>query len=101
QKFIGAADFINYNRQGIAWYRQAINDPNAFGAFLDGANGMGTGGDAINSPFTTQLLTPSNQYLSNQPGWNSIPDIINPGQNILCFDDNTVGDLIYQSSAWI
>lgn len=99
QKFIGAADFINYNRQGIAWYREAINDPNAFGAFLTGANGMGTGGDAINSPFTTQLLTPSNQYLLNQPGWSSIPDVTNPGQSILFFDNKTVGDRIYQNSA--
>ena len=62
QQYVNAADFINYNRQGIAWYREAINNPGSFSAFLDGANGMGTGGNATNSPFTTQLLSPSNQY---------------------------------------
>lgn len=99
QKYIGAADFINYNRQSIAWYREAINNPGSFVAFLDGANGMGTGGDAISSPFTTQLLTADNQYLLNQPGWSSIPDVLNPGQDILFYDNKTVGDRIYQNSA--
>lgn len=99
QKYIGAADFINYNRQSIAWYREAINNPGSFGAFLDGANSMGTGGDAISSPFTTQLLTADNQYLLNQPGWSTIPDILNPSQDILFYDNKTVGDRIYQNSA--
>lgn len=58
QQYLGAADFINYNRQSIAWYREAINNPTSFGAFLDGANSMGTGGNTTDSPFTTQLLTP-------------------------------------------
>ncbi len=35
QKYIGAADFINYNRQSISWYREAVNNPGSFGAFLD------------------------------------------------------------------
>ena len=99
QKYIGAADFINYNRQSISWYREAINNPGSFGAFLDGANSMGTGGDAISSPFTTQFLTPNNQYLLNQPGWSTIPDILNPSQDILFYDNKTVGDRIYQNSA--
>ena len=99
QKYIGAADFINYNRQSISWYREAVNNPGSFGAFLDGANGMGTGGDAISSPFTTQLLNADNQYLLNQPGWRSIPDILNPSQDILFYDNKTVGDRIYQNSA--
>jgi TonB-linked SusC/RagA family outer membrane protein len=99
QKYIGAADFINYNRQSIAWYREAINNPGSFGAFLDGANSMGTGGDAISSPFTTQFLTADNQYLLNQPGWSSIPDILNPSQDILFYNNKTVGDRIYQNSA--
>ncbi len=99
QQYIGAADFINYNRQSIAWFREAINNPGSFGAFLDGANSMGTGGNTIDSPFTTQLLTSDNQYLLNQPGWNSIPDILNPSQEILFFNNTTVGDRIYQDSA--
>lgn len=60
---------------------------------------MGTGGDAISSPFTTQLLTADNQYLLNQPGWGTIPDILNPSQDILFYDNKTVGDRIYQNSA--
>ncbi|RTE55583.1 TonB-dependent receptor [Arenibacter aquaticus] len=99
QKYIGAADFINYNRQSIAWFREAINNPGSFGAFLDGANSMGTGGNTTDSPFTTQLLTTDNQYLLNQPGWNSIPDILNPSQEILFYNNTTVGDRIYQDSA--
>ncbi|MDX1364780.1 MAG: TonB-dependent receptor [Arenibacter latericius] len=99
QKYIGAADFINYNRQSIAWYREAINNPGSFGAFLDGANAMGTGGNTIDSPFTTQLLNADNQYLLNQPGWNAIPDVLNPSQQILFYDNKTVGDRIYQTSA--
>jgi TonB-linked SusC/RagA family outer membrane protein len=98
QQYLSAADFINYNRQGIAWYRQAINNPGSFSAFLDGANSMGTGGNTTNSPFTTQLLTPSNQYLLSQPGWSSIPDILNPAQSILFYDNQTVEDRIYQNS---
>ncbi len=98
QQYVNAADFINYNRQGIAWYREAINNPGSFSAFLDGANGMGTGGNATNSPFTTQLLSPSNQYLLNQPGWSSMPDILNPAQSILFYDNPDVGDWIYQNS---
>lgn len=99
QKYIGAADFINYNRQSIAWYREAINNPGSFSAFLDGANSMGTGGNTTDSPFTTQLLTSDNQYLLNQPGWNSIPDVLNPSQEILFYNNTTVGDRIYQDSA--
>lgn len=99
QKYIGAEDFINYNRQGIGWYRESNNNPGGFGAFLTGANAMGTGGNTTNSPFTTQLLTPSNQYLLNQPGWKSIPDILNPSQSILFYDNKGVGDRIYQDSA--
>ena len=98
QKYVNAADFINYNRQGIGWYREAINNTGSFSAFLDGNNGMGTGNNSTNSPFTTQLLSPSNQYLLNQPGWSSIPDILKPTQNILFYDNPDVGDWIYRDS---
>lgn len=59
---------------------------------------MGTGNNTTNSPFTTQLLSPSNQYLLNQPGWSSIPDILNPSQSILFYDNPDVGDWIYRDS---
>jgi TonB-linked SusC/RagA family outer membrane protein len=98
QKYIGAVDFINYNRQSIAWYREVVNNPGSFGAFLDGANSMGTGGNTTNSPFTTQYLTTDNQYLLSQPGWTSIPDILNPSRDILFYENKGVGDRIYQDS---
>ena len=98
QKYIGAEDHINYNRQSIAWFRETTDRPGAFGAFLDGNQSAGTGNNTTNDPFTTQLLTPANQYLLNQPGWKSIPDILNPGQDIIFFDNQDVGDRIYQNS---
>lgn len=98
QKYIGATDFINYNRQSIAYFRQVTDNPGGFGAFLDGANSMGTGGNTLDSPFTTQLLTSENQYLLSQPGWSSIPDILDPSKEILFYANKNVGDRIYQDS---
>lgn len=98
QKYIGAEDHINYNRQSIAWFREVVNNPGSFGAFLNGNHSAATGNNTTNDPFTTQLLTPSNQYLLGQPGWRSIPDILNPAQDILFFDNKDVGDRIYQNS---
>jgi TonB-dependent SusC/RagA subfamily outer membrane receptor len=66
--YLGAADFIRYNRQAVAYYREATNNPNGFGAFVDGATGFGTGGNTTDSPFTTQFLTPDNRYLLQYPG---------------------------------
>ena len=98
QKYLGAADHINYNRQGVAWYREVAGNSGAFSAFLDGNHGAGTGNNSTNDPFTTQLLSPANQYLLNIPGWKTIPDILNPAQEILFFDSKGVGDRIYQNS---
>ncbi|MGC1632288.1 MAG: SusC/RagA family TonB-linked outer membrane protein [Gelidibacter sp.] len=98
QNYLGAADHINYNRQGIAWYRNVVGDPNAFVAFLDGANSMGTGNNATNDPFTTQRLSSANSYLLNTPGWKSIPDVVNPGQEILFYDATDISERIYQNS---
>ncbi|MCI4642295.1 MAG: SusC/RagA family TonB-linked outer membrane protein [Flavobacteriaceae bacterium] len=98
QQYIGAEDHINYNRQSIAWFREVSGNPGAFGAFLNGNQSAGTGNNTTNDPFTTQLLTSSNQYLLNQAGWNSIPDILNPTQEILFYDNKDVGDRIYQDS---
>lgn len=97
QQFLNAADFITYNRQSVAYYREATNRPNNFGAFLDGATGFGTGGNTTNSPFTTQFLSPENRYLLNQPGWETVVDPLNASKEILYFN-NEVNDLIYQQS---
>jgi TonB-linked SusC/RagA family outer membrane protein len=98
QKYIGAADHINYNRQGIAWFREVVGNPGSFGAFLHGNHSAGTGNNTTNDPFTTQFLTPANQYLLSIPGWKSIPDILDPSKDILFFDNKGVGDRIYQES---
>lgn len=98
QKYIGAADHINYNRQSIAWFREVAGNPGAFSAFLNGNHSAATGNNATTDPFTTQLLTSANRYLLNQPGWESIPDVLNPSQNILFYNDGEIGDRIYQSS---
>ncbi|PIB38261.1 SusC/RagA family TonB-linked outer membrane protein [Maribacter sp. 4G9] len=98
QKYLSAADFLNYNRQGHAYSEQARGNPNFIRQFINGDNSFGIGGNTTNSPFTTQLLTADNQYLLNQPGWNSIPDILDPSREILFFDNKNVGDRIYQDS---
>lgn len=98
QRYIGAADHINYNRQAIAWYREAAARPGDFTAFLTGSNSAATGNNSTNDPFTTQLLTADNKYLLNQPGWLAIPDILDPSQQILFYNNKDVGGRIYQTS---
>ncbi|WP_193362585.1 SusC/RagA family TonB-linked outer membrane protein [Galbibacter marinus] len=99
-EYLGAADFIRYNRQAVGYYREAMNNPNAFAAFIDGATGFGTGGNTTDSPFTTQYLTPQNRYLLGYPGWGTVADPLDPSRQIL-FMENQVGDNIYQSSRTI
>ena len=99
QKYLSATDFLNYNRQGHAYSEQTRGNPNFIRQFINGANSFGVGGNTTNSPFTTQLLNADNQYLLNQPGWSSIPDILDPSRDILFFDNKNVGDRIYQDSA--
>ncbi|MBD0852192.1 SusC/RagA family TonB-linked outer membrane protein [Maribacter arenosus] len=98
QKYLTAADFLNYNRQGHAYSEQTRGNPNFIRQFINGDNSFGIGGNTTNSPFTTQLLTADNQYLLNQPGWSSIPDILDPSRQILFYDNKNVGDRIYQDS---
>jgi len=98
QKYLEAADFLNYNRQGHAYSEQTRGNPNFIRQFINGDNSFGIGGNTTNSPFTTQLLTSDNQYLLNQPGWSSIPDILDPTRQILFYNNKNVGDRIYQSS---
>ncbi|MCM4152676.1 TonB-dependent receptor [Arenibacter sp. N53] len=95
--YIGAADFIKYNRQAVQYYREATNQPTGFGAFIDGATAFGTGGNTTNSPFTTQFLDNNNSYLLNYPGWGTVTDPLDPSREIL-FLENDVSDNIYQSS---
>ncbi len=98
QKYLTAADFLNYNRQGHAYSEQTRGNPNFIRQFINGDNSFGIGGNTTDSPFTTQLLTADNRYLLDQPGWNSIPDILDPSRQILFYDNKNVGDRIYQDS---
>ncbi len=98
QQYLSAADFLNYNRQGHAYSEATRGNPNFIRQFINGANSFAIGGNTTNSPFTTQLLTDDNRYLLNQPGWSSIPDILDPSRDILFFDNKNVGDRIYQES---
>lgn len=95
--FVGAADFITYNRQAVAYYREVQNDPNGFANFLDGALAFGTGNNATNSPFTPQFLTDQNRHLLDQPGWSTVADPLNPDKEIL-FQETAMGDEIWQTS---
>lgn len=95
--YASAADFIKYNRQGVAYYTEVTGRTNFDNAFLHGATAFGTGGNHIDSPFTTQYLTADNSHLLNQPGWQTIPDPLDPSREIL-FMENDMGDLIYQNS---
>lgn len=97
QKFLSAEDFIKYNRQAVAYYREVANRPTGFSAFLDGALGFGTGNNTTNSPFTVQFLSPQNQHLLNQPGWKTMNDPLDPSKQIL-FYENNVNKNIYQTS---
>ena len=96
---VEAADFLNYNRQGHAYSEQVLGNPNFIRQFINGDNSFGVGNNTTNSPFTTQLLSPDNQYLLNQSGWSSIPDILDPSREILFYDNKNVSDRIYQDSA--
>ena len=57
QQYLGAEDFINYNRQSHAYSEQLVVIQILYVNLLDGGNAMGTGSNTTNSPFTTQLLT--------------------------------------------
>lgn len=95
--YLGAANFISYNRQAVQYYRQATGNDTGFAAFLDGPLAFGTGGNTTDSPFTTQFLSDENRYLLNRQGWSTVEDPLNPGQQIL-FLENDVSDNIYQPS---
>ncbi|WP_372801718.1 SusC/RagA family TonB-linked outer membrane protein [Lutibacter sp.] len=98
-EYLGAADFITYNRQAVANYTEVTGRTNFDSGFLNnGATAFSTGNNTTTSAFTTQFLTADNQYLLNQPGWKTVADPLNPGKEIL-YLDNDVSKNIYQDSA--
>ncbi|MBJ7879785.1 SusC/RagA family TonB-linked outer membrane protein [Gelidibacter salicanalis] len=98
QEFLGAADFIKYNRQAVAYYNEVTGRTNFDSGFLNnGRTAFSTGNNTTDSAFTTQFLTDENRYLLGQPGWKTVEDPLNPGKQIL-YLDNDVSDNIYQQS---
>lgn len=95
--YLGAADFIKYNRQAVAYYNEASGKENFNATFLNGEMAFGTGNNTTDSNFTTQFLTADNRYLLNFPGWQTVTDPLNPSKEIL-FQENDYSDLIYQNS---
>ncbi len=95
-EYVGAADFIKYNRQGILNYQQVTGKTKVFGSFISGATAFGTGNNRTNSAFTTQYLTADNKYLLDH-GWGSVQDPIDPSKTII-FQENDVSNLIYQKA---
>ena len=87
-----ARDYLTLNRLGV------------FGAAKFGNNssrltlpmGYGTGNDLTNNTaFTTQYLTPANQYKLNE-GWESMPDPADPSKTLI-FQDTDFQSLMYQT----
>jgi TonB-linked SusC/RagA family outer membrane protein len=95
-EYLGAEDFIIYNRRAIRNTQRVLGE-GAFNNFLVGPQGMGTGNNTTNSPFTTMILGEDNRYLLDQPGWSSIQDPINPSQQLI-FQENDMSELFFQNS---
>ncbi len=96
--YLGAADYVKFNRMAVKNTQMVQNDPNAFSAFLTGAHSAATGNNTTNSIYTTMYLTPANQYLLNQPGWMKMIDPIDPTKELI-FMDNDLSRLFYQTSS--
>lgn len=96
--YLNAHDYIYYNRLAVKNYTEVTGKNNFDAGFLNGrSGGFGTGNNTTNSPFTTQILNDDNRYLLNQPGWQQMPDPLNPSQTLI-YMDNQMNELFYQNS---
>ena len=93
--YLGAADFIAYNRQAIVNTYPIIGGQ--FNGFLTGPQAMGVGNNTTNSPFTTMILSDENRYLLGQPGWSTIVDPVDPSRELI-FMENDMSELFFQDS---
>ena len=96
-EYLGAADYVKFNRMGVMNTQMVQNNPNAFSAFLSGANAAATGNNALNSIYTTMIYSDANKYLLNFPGWQTIDDPVKAGQKLI-FQGNKMNELFYQDS---
>jgi TonB-linked SusC/RagA family outer membrane protein len=90
-------DYLYYGRLGVqeALNRGYITQATAT-ARLNGATSIGIGNDLTNNTaFSTQYLTPANQYKLDQ-GWQSMPDPLDATKTII-FDDTNWNDVLYRT----
>ena len=93
--YLDARDFIYWNRRAI----KNVQDYGVhnFDQFLTGTHAMSTGNNTTDSPYTTMELTNANRYLLNNPEWQTMTDPLDPTKTLI-FQNNNVGELIYQYS---
>lgn len=96
-EYLNARDYIYYNRLGLMNYKATTGKTNFDGFATSPSIGWGTGGNMINSVFTTQRVTSENRQYLNDPEWQWMIDPINPNDTIL-FQDRDLSKLIYQDS---
>jgi len=95
-EYLGAADYVWFNRRAVANTQMVQNNANAFSAFLTGNNAAATGNNATNSIYTTMFLSDSNRHLLNFEGWQTMIDPVT-GKDLI-FMDNKMNELFYQKS---
>jgi TonB-linked SusC/RagA family outer membrane protein len=83
-EYTSGRDYIYYARiSNRMAYESGKIDLGTYNTRLTNKSGFGTGNDLTKtSAFTTQFLTPANQYKLNE-GWESIPDPIDPTKTII------------------
>jgi TonB-linked SusC/RagA family outer membrane protein len=92
-EYASAKDYIYYSRLSIA--ATAIKTPGVLSRLTQAA-AYGIGNDLTKTTaYTTQYLTPANQYKLNE-GWESMPDPLDASKTII-FKDTKFQDLIYQT----
>ena len=93
--YLNARDFIYWNRRAI----KNVQDYGVhnFDQFLTGTHAMATGNNTTDSPYTTMELTNANRYLLNNPEWQTMTDPLDTNKTLI-FQNNNVGELIYQYS---
>lgn len=95
-QYLGAADYVKFNRMAVANTQMVENNPNSFSAFLNGNNAAATGNNALNSIYTTMFLSDANRYLLNYEGWQTLKDPVT-GKDLI-FQSNRMDNLFYQPS---
>ena len=95
-EYLGAADYVKFNRMAVANSQMVENNPRSWTAFLEGNNAAATGNNTTNSIYTTMFLSDTNRHLLGFDGWQTMVDPVT-GKDLI-FMDNQMSDLFYQSS---